>query len=225
MSKEIRACEMEMESAFRLQLTASQDSEALKFVIDKLETLGKKKAGLQKALSDAEESYPNVVSLTEVRQDIEDRVHKVTRGWAKLPAIQKRRALRRLIQKLLIGPQGLDIYYYSSAFTESVPLGELSKEKESPAKVIALAAQGTKFRDSMSDSKSSIHNCTSAGMVTPTRLERVTYCLEVSNHLPGVVISHISHLVSRFLTVTCFLWDRAGTVSLPISRPIRLTSA
>ncbi len=103
---------------------------------------------------------------TSVRQDLESLVHKVARGWAKLSAIQKRRALRRLIQQLLISREGLDIYYYSSACAETVPLGALSKEKESPAKVIALAAQGTKFRDSTSDSKSSIHNCTSAGMVS-----------------------------------------------------------
>lgn len=165
--KEIRDCEREMESAFKLQLTAPEGSEALKFVIEKLESLGKKKVALQKALNEAEESDSNVVSLAEVRQDIEDRVHRITKGWAKLPAAQKRRALRRLIQQLLISPKGLDIYYNSSAIPESVPLGGLSKENERPAKVIPLRARGTSFQGS----KSSIQNCTSARMVTSRGLE------------------------------------------------------
>ena len=49
------------------------------FVLDKLEVLGKKKASLEKAVSEIEESRANVISLSEVREDFEARVAKVSK--------------------------------------------------------------------------------------------------------------------------------------------------
>lgn len=125
-----------MESAFKLQLKAESGSASEKFVLDKLEKLGRKKATLEKSLVDMEELNNNVISLDEVRQDLEDRVFKITKGWSKLPAAQKRRALRRLVEKLAVGPKGLDIYYYNCASQLAGTSGGFSEEVEKSAKVL-----------------------------------------------------------------------------------------
>ncbi len=160
-----------MEGAFKLQLKADAGSQAEKFVLEKLEVLGKRKAALEKALSEKGESESNVISLDEVRQDLEDRVSKVTKGWAKLPAVQKRRALRCLIEKMFISPKGLDIYYYSCALPQEGMLGGGSGETENAAKILPWRARGT-------DSKLLVQNCTSARVATPAGFEPAAPCLE-----------------------------------------------
>ena len=173
LKKELRDCEREMEAAFQLQLKAEAGTTAGKFVLQKLEKLGQKKEGLEKALAGLEESQTNVISLSDVRDDLEDRVTKVTKGWAKLPAPQKKQVLRRLFQKIAVGPQGLDLYYYSCASENEGTSGALSGNSESSAQVLAFAGQGR-------HSKPSIQNCVSARVAIPVRLERTTYCLEGS---------------------------------------------
>lgn len=114
---------------------------------------------------------PNVIFLDDVRRDLEDSVFRVTKGWSKLPAAQKRRALRRLVQKLAVGAQGLDIYYYNCASQLAGTSGEFSEGTESSAKVLTFATRGSR-------SKLSIQNCTSARVAIPAGIEPATPALE-----------------------------------------------
>jgi hypothetical protein len=175
LTKELRTCEQEMEAAFKLQLKAEAKSQSERFVLEKLESLGKRKQAIEATLIEAQASTAETVSLSDVRQDLEERVHAVTRGWSKLPATHQRRALRRLIQKMAIGPSGLDIYYYTNATEE-----RFSKETQNPAEVLPFAARGNRLSSRGTDSKLQVQNCTLARMVIEARLERATYCLEGS---------------------------------------------
>ena len=158
LSKELRECEQEMEMAFKLQLKAEAGANSERFVLEKLETLGKRKLTIENALS---ESSTNVISLAEVREDLENRVHSVTRGWSKLPATHKRRALRRLIQRLAIGPKGMSINYYSCALGQDGTSGAGAGEIQRTVKVLTLPPRGIRSRES----KESVGNCLSAKMV------------------------------------------------------------
>lgn len=168
LQKELQEVEKEMEAAFKFQMKAEQGSESAKFFFDKIESLGKRKIALEKSISEIGESSSNVISLSDVRRDLEGRVQAASKGWAKLSAVQQKRALRRLIQQLLIGPKGIDIYYYSSALSDGMSSGGLLMEQKSPAKVIPFRALGIE----KSGSKLKVQNCLSARMVTSPRLER-----------------------------------------------------
>lgn len=174
LQKELVDIEKEMEAAFKFQMKAEQGSESGKFFYDKIETLGKRKISLEKSISEAHCSESNIISLSDVRRDFEGRVQAASKGWTKLTAVQQKRALRRLIQQLMVGPNGIDIYYYSSALSDGMSSGGLFAEQESPAKVIPFRNLGTE----KIGSKLKVQNCLSARMVMPLRFERRTYALE-----------------------------------------------
>ncbi len=174
LQKELQEVEKEMEAAFKFQMKAEQESESAKFFYEKIEVLGKRKISLEKNISETSDPESNVISLSEVRRDLEGRVQAVSKGWTKLSAIQQKRALRRLVQQLLIGPKGIDIYYYSSALSDGMSSGGLFREQKSPAKVIPFRALGIE----KADSKLKVQNCLSARLVMPLRFERRTYALE-----------------------------------------------
>lgn len=71
-------------------------------------------------------------------------LQQATRGWAKLPAIQKKRALRKFVQKISIGQNGLDIYYFSNSVSVERSLGVLGMESQSVAKVLPFKVRGTR---------------------------------------------------------------------------------
>lgn len=167
LQNELLDIEKEMEAAFKFQMKSEQGSESAKFFYDKIETLGKRKIILEKSISETSASESNVISLSEIRRDFEGRVQAVAKGWNKLSAIQQKRALRRLIQQLLIGPKGIDIYYYSSALSDGMSSGGLFREQKSPAKVIPFRALGI----GKSGSKLEVQNCLSASLVTSRGLE------------------------------------------------------
>ena len=104
--------------------------------------------------------------------------HAVTRGWSKIPEVQKRKALRRLIKEILIGPEGMDIYYYYNSLAEEKSLGVLSVGSESIAKVLPFGPRGTGSAALGTDSKQWVENCPMGGLVIPARLERATLSLE-----------------------------------------------
>lgn len=57
--------------------------------------LGKRKTIIKKNLNEFQENDSEVIFLDQVRDDLEGRIQQATKGWAKLPAIQKKRALRK----------------------------------------------------------------------------------------------------------------------------------
>lgn len=170
LSKEIKECEREMEGAFKLQLNAERGSMSEKFVLEKLEALGKKKAVLEAALSELAAADLNVISLEEARQDLENRVSKVARGWVKLPGVHRRRALRRLIQKLYIGPKGMDVYHFTCASLPEGNSGDAAGEA-------GRASKGLSFQDQGTRRKSLVGNCLSGEMEPMTGVEPATYAL------------------------------------------------
>ena len=133
---------------------------------------------LMKRLSAAKEVDTNVISIDQAKKNLYERTEAVTRGWSKIPEIQKRKALRRLIKEVLIGPEGMDIYYYYNSLAEEKSLGVFSISNENLAKVIPFGPRGNESYDSGSDSKLSVLNCPMSGMVMPLRFERRTYALE-----------------------------------------------
>tara|TARA_B110001454_G_scaffold219202_1_gene252081 strand:- start:180541 stop:182340 length:1800 start_codon:yes stop_codon:yes gene_type:complete len=180
MEKELRTISNEMESAFKLQMSCPADSEAAKFCVAKMESLGTQKKEIEKRLSAVKETDTNVISISQAKKNLYERTEAVTRGWSKIPEAQKRKALRRLIKQVLIGPQGMDIYYYYNSLAEERSLGVFTLEKANPAKVIAFGSRGTESVALGIDSKQQVGNCLLLDMVIAARLERATYCLEGS---------------------------------------------
>ena len=143
----------------------------VQYYAEKIESLGLKKMELTKQLGVLNESDTNVISISEAKKNLHERTEAVTRGWSKLPDSQKRRALRRLIKDVLIGPDGMDIYDFYNSLAEEGSLGVLAVESGSPAKVLA-------FRGPRNRSKLMVENCLLSGMVTPAGLEPATPILE-----------------------------------------------
>lgn len=178
LEKELQNIDNEMEAAFRLQMNSPTDSQAAKFCVDKIESLGNQKKNLVKRLSVVRETDTNVISMTQAKKNLYERTEAVTRGWSKIPEAQKRKALRRLIKKILIGPQGMDIYYYYNSLAEEKSLGVLSVGSESVAKVLAFKTHGIGSTAFGTDSKQWVENCPLEGLVMPEGFEPSTYCLE-----------------------------------------------
>lgn len=167
---ELKSIGKEMEAAFKFQMSVDPNSTAAQFYISKLEELGKKKSVLEKSLSELTQSDTSPIELSAVRQDLEVRVLQINRGWKKLTASQQKRALRRLIKLLLVGPNGIDIYYYSNALDGESTLGGLLNESQSLAKVLPFRVRG----NFLGDSKIEFQNCLSVKMVHPSGVEPET---------------------------------------------------
>ncbi len=178
LEKELKNIENEMEAAFKLQMNAPVDSQAAKFCVDKIESLGTQKQDLGKRLSVVKEIDTNVISMAQAKKNLYERTEAVTRGWTKIPEVQKRKALRRLIKEVLIGPEGMDIYYYYNSLAEEKSLGVLSIENGSVAKVLAFGSRGTGSVSLENSSKQWVENCPMGGLVIPVRFERTTLALE-----------------------------------------------
>ena len=178
LQSELKIAINEMEQAFKLHIQTSEGTETAKFLVDKIEVLGKRKTIIEKNLNEFQENDSEVISLDQVRDDLEGRIQQATKGWAKLPAIQKKRALRKFVQKILVSQNGLDIYYFSNAVSEERSLGVLCNESQSVAKVLPFKGRGTRNGDLKLDSKLRVQNCVSARLVIAAGLEPATYCLE-----------------------------------------------
>lgn len=83
-----------------------------------------------------------VISISDGRADLENKVPAVLKGWKELTDTQRRSALRRLLQQFLIGPRGLDIYYYTNSNHSERSSGSVSNEEERDAEVIWLQSRG-----------------------------------------------------------------------------------
>lgn len=166
LEKELRNIESEMEAAFKLQMNSAAESRSAQFCFEKIEILGTQKNELMKRLAVLKEVDTNVVSISEAKKNLQERTEAVTRGWSKIPEIQKRKALRRLIKEILISPEGMDIYYYYNSLAEEKSLGVLSVESESVAKVLSFKARGTAFAGLGTRSKQWVENCPLEEMVS-----------------------------------------------------------
>lgn len=164
---ELALVQKEMESAFRMQMNSELGKETEKYLLDKMEDWGRRKLSLEKELSEAKEKESNVISLEDVRKEFNERYEMVSRGWAKLTAVQQKRVLKRLIQSMYISSKGIEIYYYNN-------ISNNHKKTESPPEVIPYRA----YRDLKLDSKLKVDNCMSSELVMPEGVEPSTYSLE-----------------------------------------------
>ncbi len=167
LQKELQGAEEEMEAAFKFQVSAKKGAESEKFLMTKLDELGKRKSALEKGILELEASKPSITSLSNVRKDLENRVRLVSKGWSKLSAAQQKRTLRHLIHQLFVGPQGIDIFYYSNAFSEGMTPAGLLTEQKNTTKMLPFRTLGT----GKIDSKLKIQNCLSASLVTSPGIE------------------------------------------------------
>ena len=159
-----------MDQAFKFHSTAPVDSESARFMFEKIENLGKKKSNLKAELNENEESFSNVISLDEVRSDLENRVQMVTRGWNKLNMVQQKRALRRLVREMRVGPGVIDVFYYSKASGNECPSGWVHEKSGKHAQGHYLESYGNLFKKS----KWEVQNCLSARLVITARIELAT---------------------------------------------------
>ncbi len=164
----------EMESVFKMQMNSSLGKETEKYFLDKMEELGKRKLLLEKELSEAKEKESNVISLDDVRKEFNDRFETISRGWAKLTAVQQKRALKRLIKSMYVTPKGIEIYYYNNSSVSKKDKYTLSESTESLAEVMPRKA----FKAHKINSKLKVVNCLTSELVIPVRLERTTLSLE-----------------------------------------------
>lgn len=170
LKKELKATETEMDQAFKFHSTAPVDSESARFMFEKIEKLEKKKSNLNTELNENEESFSNVISLDEVRSDLENRVQMVTRGWNKLNMVQQKRALRRLVMEMRVGPGVIDMFYYSKASGDECPSGWVHEESRNHAQGHYLKSYGNLFKKS----KWEVQNCLSASLVITRGIEPPT---------------------------------------------------
>lgn len=176
--KEIARIANEMEHAFKLQMNAGSNAETMKFVSNKIEELGKSKAAMQEKLNSMNEIEDNIISFEDVNQNLKDRVLAVTRGWAKMPEFQKKKALQRLIHRICVSENRLDINYYYNSLKDENALGVFSISSGSTAKVITLTDKKKAAISADSNSKLWVENCLSYKMVMPEGFEPSTYSLE-----------------------------------------------
>lgn len=171
LEKQLAQVEIEMEAAFKLQMSSVDNPQTTKYCIEKMESLGLKKQSLMKRISQVREIDCNVISMNDVKKNLYERTEAVTRGWSKIPDAQKRKALKRVIKEILVSSEGLDIYYYYNSLAEEKSLGLLSTGNGSDAKVIAFGGFGNR-------SKQWVGNCLLEGLVSPGGFEPPTYSLE-----------------------------------------------
>ena len=93
-----------------------------------------------------------------------------------LHMVQQKRALKRLVQEMRVGPGVIDMYYYSKASGDECPSGWVREESRTHAQGHSSGSYGNLFKKS----KLEIQNCLSARMVIAGGLEPPTYCLEGS---------------------------------------------
>jgi site-specific DNA recombinase len=103
--------EKEIASTFKIQMSASGGSEAASLAAEHLETLGNKKKVLRKYIEDLEVADENRKDADQIREAIEIRVRDFKKGFAKASPATRRRMLKRILEKLILMPKGLEAHF------------------------------------------------------------------------------------------------------------------
>jgi site-specific DNA recombinase len=103
--------EKEISSTFKLQMSISNGTESATLAAEHLEVLGNRKKVLKKHLEDIEVFESNRKDAGEARESIETKMLDFKKGFWKSTPATKRRTLRRLLEKLVLTSNGLEIFF------------------------------------------------------------------------------------------------------------------
>lgn len=109
--KSLSEVEREISSTFRLQMQVNVGTEAAQLTAEHLDKLGKQKKILMARLLDLEESELSQKDAEEVREEIETKILEFKKGFPKAPVAVRRRLLRKVLEKLVYTPKGLETFF------------------------------------------------------------------------------------------------------------------
>ena len=111
MEKQLRAIEVEIESAFKLHVEMANDPGIGGIIRERLDKLAERKKSLSRTLELVKTAHAEHLDIKEARAVIESRVKEFRSGWAKATPLTKKRLLRRVVQNLVYSTDGLKTYY------------------------------------------------------------------------------------------------------------------
>ena len=103
--------EKEIASTFKFHMSVSGGNESVSLAAEHLEILGNRKKVLKKYLENLEIFESGQKEACEVSQSIENKMQSFKKGFSKAAPTTKRRMLRRLLEKLVLTPKGLETYF------------------------------------------------------------------------------------------------------------------
>ena len=103
--------EKEIASTFKLQISTASGSETAALAAEHLEKLGIRKKALRKRIEDLEVMEANRKDAREARDFIETKMMDFKKGFWKATPASRRRMLRRLMQKLVLTGNGLEVFF------------------------------------------------------------------------------------------------------------------
>lgn len=110
--KEMASIDKEVTSVIKMQLELrGQGTEAVALMGEHLESLGKQKKLLQNQVSEIEEQLENKKDTNLIHNEIRMNIEDYQKGFKKAPAALKRRFVHKVIEKLVLTPNGLETYF------------------------------------------------------------------------------------------------------------------
>ncbi len=103
--------EKEIASTFKLQMSTSHGTETLALTAAHLEMLGTRKKTLKNHIESLETFESNRADIGELRENIETKMLEFKKGFWKSTPATKRRTLRRLLEKLVLVSNGLEVFF------------------------------------------------------------------------------------------------------------------
>lgn len=110
--KEIASIDKEVTSVIKMQLELrGQGNEAVALMGEHLESLGKQKKLLQNQISEIEEQLENKKDTNLIHNEIRMNIEDYQKGFNKAPDALRRRFVHKVIEKLVLTPNGLETYF------------------------------------------------------------------------------------------------------------------
>ncbi len=109
--KQIDKLQKDIDEVFRMQTGFGLESEGIKLVSEKLETLGQKKLALLAELENLKARENDKEDIENAIIDLKDRLESFARGWSKASTGMKKGLLRNLLESLVTIPTGLRVTY------------------------------------------------------------------------------------------------------------------
>lgn len=112
--KELISIERDIDDAFKLHHQMESSQEVVALIRDKLEKLADRKKQLIAYRDRLQETLERNNEARESRAVIEDRALAFRKGWPKATLTVQKRLLRRLVERLIYTPDGLQTYYVTA---------------------------------------------------------------------------------------------------------------
>jgi len=109
--KELSVNDAAIDSAFSLHAVSTANPAVLKLVQEKLERLAERKKHLVSLLENSREDSERSEAAAGFKVSLAERVKDFNAGWKKATPSNKKRLVRRLIDKLIVTADGISAYY------------------------------------------------------------------------------------------------------------------